>query len=327
MPQNDEFLYNLRNANPIETVMGGYVNVIRRGRNYVCSCPFHSEKTPSCTIFTDTQNFYCFGCGAGGDVITFIMKIENLTFPEAVKLLAQRAGLEVPAYGNKDSGYAKRKTRIYEMNRIAANFYYTNLFKGKDKAGLQYFANRKLTPQTIKKYGLGYASDSWNELTDVLRSKGYSDDEMADAWLAGMKNGRTFDMFRMNDDGTTPYFTGEGDAAWFGDNACRFGFIVRYPEGKDEATGEKARTYTYRYVGAPHASYMHENGLCFEEYIAEVKTHTKDDPLTVAVDGVVSLIYYVPASEEGDTDVTVPKDKEYTVSGNNFDGFIVTVKK
>ena len=77
------------------------------------------------------------------------------------------------------SGYAKRKTRIYEMNRIAANFYYTNLFKGKDKAGLQYFANRKLTPQTIKKYGLGYASDSWNELTDVLRSKGYSDEEMA----------------------------------------------------------------------------------------------------------------------------------------------------
>ncbi|MBP5378085.1 MAG: DNA primase [Ruminococcus sp.] len=196
MPQNDEFLYNLRNANPIETVMGGYVNVIRRGRNYVCSCPFHSEKTPSCTIFTDTQNFYCFGCGAGGDVITFIMKIENLTFPEAVKLLAQRAGMEVPEYGNRDNGYAKRKTRIYEMNRIAANFFYTNLFKGNDKTGLQYFANRKLTPQTIKKYGLGYASDSWNELTNVLRSKGYSDEEMADAWLAGMRNGRTFDMFR-----------------------------------------------------------------------------------------------------------------------------------
>ena len=196
MPQNDEFLYNLRNANPIETVMGGYVNMIRRGRNYVCSCPFHSEKTPSCTVFTDTQNFYCFGCGAGGDVITFIMKIENLTFPEAVKLLAQRSGMEVPSFGNKDSGYAKRKTRIYEMNRIAANFYYTNLIKGADKTGLSYFANRKLTPQTIKKYGLGYASDSWNELTDVLRSKGYSDEEMADAWLAGHKNGRTFDMFR-----------------------------------------------------------------------------------------------------------------------------------
>ena len=196
MPVNDEFLYNLRNANPIETVMGSYVNLIRRGRNYVCSCPFHSEKTPSCTIFTDTQNFYCFGCGAGGDVITFTMKIEKLTFSEAVKLLAQRSGMEVPAFGNKDSGYAKRKTRIYEMNRIAANYFYTNLIKGSDKTGLQYFANRKLTPQTIKKYGLGYASDSWNALTDLLKSKGYSDEEMADAWLAGMKNGRTFDMFR-----------------------------------------------------------------------------------------------------------------------------------
>ena len=139
--------------------------------------------------------------------------------------------------------------------------------------------------------------------------------------------GRTFDMFRMNDDGTTPYFRAEGDCAWFADNACKYGFIVRYPEGKDEATGEKARTYTYRYVGAPHASYMHENGLCLEEYIAELKNHTKDDPLVSAVDGTVSLIYFVPASEEGDTDVTVPKDKEYTVSGNNSDGFIVTVKK
>ncbi|WP_019678080.1 DNA primase [Ruminococcus flavefaciens] len=196
MPQNDEFLYNLRNANPIETVMGGYVNLTRRGRNYVCSCPFHSEKTPSCTIFTDTQSFYCFGCGAGGDVITFTMKIENLDFSEAVKLLAQRSGMEVPEYGNKDNGYAKRKTRIYEMNRIAANFFYTNLFKGSDKTGLQYFANRKLSPQTIKKYGLGYAPDSWNALTDHLRSKGYSDDEITDAWLAGSRNGRIFDMFR-----------------------------------------------------------------------------------------------------------------------------------
>ena len=196
MPQNDEFLYNLRNANPIETVMGGYVNLIRRGRNYVCSCPFHSEKTPSCTIFTDTQSFYCFGCGAGGDVITFVMKAENLDFQEAVKLLAQRSGMEVPEYGNKDSGFAKRKTRIYEMNRIAANHFYTNLFKGPDKTGLQYFADRKLTPQTIKKYGLGYAPDSWNDLTDLLKSKGYSDDEITDAWLGGQKNGRTFDMFR-----------------------------------------------------------------------------------------------------------------------------------
>ena len=197
MPRNDEFLYMLRNANPIETVMGSYVQLIRRGRNYVCSCPFHSEKTPSCTVFTDTQSFYCFGCGAGGDVITFTMKIENLDFTEAVKLLAQRSGLEVPQSSSANSRLAQRKTRIYEMNRIAANFFYTNLLKGKDKSGLQYFAERKLSPQTVKKYGLGYASDSWDELTKLLSSKGYSDDEIIDAWLGGRsKKGTVFDMFR-----------------------------------------------------------------------------------------------------------------------------------
>lgn len=198
MPRYDEFLYRLRSANPIETVMGAYVHLIRRGRNYVCSCPFHSEKTPSCTIFTDNQSFYCFGCGAGGDVITFTMKIENLGFMEAVRLLAQRSGLEVPENNGADSKIAHRKTRIYEMNRLAANFFYTNLIKGADKSGLHYFAKRKLSPATIKKYGLGYASDSWNELSSYLRSKGYSDDEIIDAWLGGrsQKSGKSYDMFR-----------------------------------------------------------------------------------------------------------------------------------
>ncbi|MBR4626674.1 MAG: DNA primase [Ruminococcus sp.] len=198
MPRNDEFLYRLRNANTIESVMGGYVQLIRRGRNYVCSCPFHSEKTPSCTVFTDTQNFYCFGCGTGGDVITFIMKIENLDFKEAVKLLAQRSGMEVPAYNSADSRLAQRKTRIYEMNRIAANYFYTNLVKGQDKSGLKYFYDRKLSPAVIKKYGLGYAPDSWHDLSDLLRSKGYTDDEIIDAWLGGrsQKTGKSYDMFR-----------------------------------------------------------------------------------------------------------------------------------
>lgn len=197
MKTNDEFLYRLRTANPIDTVMGAYVNIIRRGRNYICSCPFHSEKTPSCTVFTDTQSFYCFGCGAGGDVITFIMKIENLDFTEAVKLLAQRSGMEIPKENSRDSQLAKQKTRIYEMNRLAANFFYTQLIKGSDKSGLRYFADRKLSPQTIKKYGLGYAPDSWKTLTDMLRSKGYSDDEITDAWLGSRsKKGNIFDIFR-----------------------------------------------------------------------------------------------------------------------------------
>ena len=198
MAQNDEFIFALRNANPIETVISSYIQIKRRGRNYVCNCPFHSEKTPSFTVFPDTQSFYCFGCGAGGDVITFIMKSENLDFMEAVKLLAQRSGMEVPERNDRDSKSAKRRTRIYEMNRIAANYFHHNLVKGNDKSGLQYLFNRRLAPETVKKFGLGYSSNSWNELTNILGSKGYSDDEIIDAWLGGrsQKSGKIFDMFR-----------------------------------------------------------------------------------------------------------------------------------
>ncbi|MCM1507078.1 MAG: DNA primase [Ruminococcus flavefaciens] len=197
MPKNDEFLDTLRRANPIETVIGSYVQIKRQGRNYLCSCPFHSEKTPSCTVFPDTQTFYCFGCGAGGDVITFTMKIENLDFMETLKLLAQRSGIEMPVYSGNNQN-SQRRTRIYEMNRLSANFFYSNLVKGNDKSGLAYFAERHITPQTIKKYGLGYAPDSWDTLVKFLESKGYSEEEIIDAWIGGrsQKTGNMFDMFR-----------------------------------------------------------------------------------------------------------------------------------
>lgn len=198
MAINDEFIYSLRQANPIEDVIRSYVSLKRSGsRNFVCSCPFHSEKSPSCTVFVDTQSFYCFGCQAGGDVISFIMKIENLTFMEAVKLLAERAGMEIPDSDSYSDKLSQRRTRIYEMNRLAANHFYKNLVSGPDKSGLEYFKQRCLRPETIKKYGLGYSLDSWSDLTDYLRSKGYTDDEMVDAWLAGRnRNGKLFDMFR-----------------------------------------------------------------------------------------------------------------------------------
>lgn len=198
MPQkNDEFLDALHRANPIETIMGSYVQLKKSGKNYLCSCPFHSEKTPSCTVFTDTQTFHCFGCGAGGDVISFVMQIENLSFIEATRLLAQRSGIEIPAYSG-NSQNSQRRTRIYEMNRISANFFYLNLINGQDKSGLKYFSDRRISPQTIKKYGLGYAPNSWDTLINFLHSKGYSDDEISDAWLGGrsQKTGSMFDMFR-----------------------------------------------------------------------------------------------------------------------------------
>lgn len=198
MARNDEFILALRNANPIDTTINSYVQLKKRGRTFVCNCPFHSEKTPSFTVFPDTQSFYCFGCGAGGDVITFVMKAENLDFLEAVKLLAERSGMEVPNRNDRSSDNSQLRTKIYEMNRLAANFFYKNLVSGKDRAGLNYFIERQLSPHTIKKYGLGFASNSWDELCRMLSSKGYSENEIADAWLGGrsQKTGKLYDMFR-----------------------------------------------------------------------------------------------------------------------------------
>lgn len=119
----ESFLQQLKLSCDIESVISSYVTVKRQGRNRACLCPFHSEKTPSMVIYNDTQSFYCFGCGAGGDVITFIMKIENLDYIEAVRFLADRAGMQMPETGVDDSA-AKLKMRILEMNREAARFFH-----------------------------------------------------------------------------------------------------------------------------------------------------------------------------------------------------------
>ncbi len=194
---SEEFIYRLREANDITSAFGMYVTLKKRGRTHVCNCPFHSEKTPSCTVFPDTQSFYCFGCGAGGDVITFTMKMENLSYIEAVRLLAQRSGMELPTENPEEARNARRKVRCLEINREAANFFYKQLISGNDKRGLQYFAERKLQPQIIKKYGLGFAPDDWNQLRDHLRAKGYRDKEMVTAGVCQQsQKGSVYDNFR-----------------------------------------------------------------------------------------------------------------------------------
>ena len=196
MTYSDDFLEQLRAACPMETIAGNYVNLIRRGRHYVCNCPFHSEKSPSCTIFPDTQSFYCFGCGAGGDVITWVRRMENLEFTDAVKQLAEKSGLQVPNDREADRR-AQLRTRIFAINRETANFYFRNLIAGNDKRGLQYFVSRQLKPETIKKYGLGYAPDSWNTLTDHLLKKGFTEEELLAANVAHRSGkGNLYDAFR-----------------------------------------------------------------------------------------------------------------------------------
>jgi len=194
---SEDFMYRLRESNDIVSAFGMYVTLKKRGRTHVCNCPFHSEKTPSCTVYPDTQSFYCFGCGAGGDVITFTMKMENLSYMEAVRMLAQRCGMELPTQNADEAKTAKRRVRCLEINREAANFFYKQLISGQDKRGLHYFAERKLSPAIIKKYGLGYAPDDWNMLRDHLRGLGYSDEELVTAGVCQQaQSGKVYDNFR-----------------------------------------------------------------------------------------------------------------------------------
>lgn len=196
LPQ--EFLYQLKAANPIEQVMGGYVRLVRSGTTLKCQCPFHSEKTPSCVVYANTQDphFYCFGCHTGGDVITFLMKIENIGYMDAVQMLAERAGLQVPKE-QRDNGEARRRMRLLELNRDAARYYFSQL-TGSDKRGLVYLRDRQLSAETVKKFGLGYAGDGWEGLTRAMQQKGYTEDELitANLCIRSDKNGRLRDRFR-----------------------------------------------------------------------------------------------------------------------------------
>lgn len=177
--------------------MGQYVTLQRAGRTLKCCCPFHADSTPSCTVYTDTESFYCFGCQVGGDVVSFIMRISNLSYIEAVRLLAERAGIPMPEDVQRGDDFTRRKQRIFEMNKKAAKFFFDNLRGEKGLAARQYLLKRGLTKETITKYGIGFASTSWTTLRDYMRSEGYTDDELIDAGLIARssKSGGTYDFF------------------------------------------------------------------------------------------------------------------------------------
>lgn len=193
----DSFIQELNAKNDIESVVSSYVPMKRRGRNLVGLCPFHGEKTPSFNLYPETNSFYCFGCGAGGDVITFIRKIENLSYIDAVKFLADRSGMTMPEQSYNDTT-AKQRMRILEANREAARLFHAYLYSQEGRVGLDYYHSRGYTDSTIKHFGLGYAPQSFDFLRSELRKKGFHDEELVLAWLcARSKNGRgIYDIFR-----------------------------------------------------------------------------------------------------------------------------------
>lgn len=192
-----EYIQEVARRNDIEELIGQYVHLRRRGRTLTGLCPFHNEKTPSFTVYPDTQSFYCFGCGAAGDAITFVRKINNLGYVEAVKQLAARAGMPMPEEDDKES---RQRSRMLEMNRCAARYFYEQLNARTPQAAeaRRYWKEKRgLSDAAIRRFGLGYAPDEFGGLLHYLRRRGFSDSEVEDAGLAkrSMK-GNLYDLFR-----------------------------------------------------------------------------------------------------------------------------------
>ncbi len=199
MRLSDAFLEQLRANTDIESVISPYVNLRRRGKNLVGLCPFHNEKTPSFTVYPENGSFYCFGCGVGGDVITFVRRMENLDYMEAVKQLADRAGMALPEDGYDDT-LAKKRTAVLAANRAAAKFFHSQLFTEQGRQALDYFLDRGLAPETIRHFGLGFAPNDWRTLKRHLNEQGFDDVllESANLLRRSDKNGKVsyYDNFR-----------------------------------------------------------------------------------------------------------------------------------
>ena len=212
-----ELVEDIRARNDVVEFIGSYVNLKRAGSNFGGLCPFHNEKTPSFTVFPATQSFYCFGCGAGGDVITFAMRSENLDYPGAVELLAKRAGITVTADEREEQGGVKR-SRIYEMNLAAAKYFRACLFDEKlGREGMDYLVNKRKLPQiVIKRFGLGFAPNDFGALTNHMKKLGFTDEELIVGFLCGksQKTGRPFDYFRNRV--IFPIISTSGDIIGFG---------------------------------------------------------------------------------------------------------------
>ena len=189
------FIDELIARNPIEDVVGQYVTLRRSGANMFGLCPFHGEKTASFSVAPDKGIYYCFGCHKGGGPINFMMELEGLSYPDAVRNLAQRAGMEVPEDEQYQSRY-RQQERLWALMKESARYFHSQLYSPAGAEGLAYAQKRGLPKNIITKFGLGFAPDSWNGLTDTLRAKGYTDREMQDAGMVSEKNGRIFDRFR-----------------------------------------------------------------------------------------------------------------------------------
>ena len=261
----EQFIDELVARSDIADVVSSYVHLTKKGSNLWGLCPFHNEKTPSFSVSQDKQIYHCFGCGKGGGVISFIMEMENLSFPDAVRLLAQRAGLEVPDTGTDEAG-RKKRARVLEANKQAARFYYEYLNSPGGQRVRDYIAQRQISHRFAVRFGLGAAPDGWDGLTKALSAQGFSKMELIDAGLAvAGKNGGVYDKFRARL--MLPVIDVRGEVV---------GFTSRILPGEEGA----------KYLNTPETTVFHKGRLIYALNLAK---NTKR-PNLVLVEGNIDVI-------------------------------------
>ncbi|UZQ82149.1 DNA primase [Thermoanaerobacter sp. RKWS2] len=198
MAYSREMIEKVIEANDIVDVISEYVELKKAGKEFKGLCPFHREKTPSFMVSQEKQVYHCFGCNASGNVVTFIMDIENLTFKEAIEFLADRVGITLEESQLSDQEYRRKKLidEIYKINKLAAMYFYNKLFSEEGRQALAYIRKRGLTEATIKKFGIGYSPPQGNGLLNFLKEKGYTESFLVKAGLLSQKNNRYYDRFR-----------------------------------------------------------------------------------------------------------------------------------
>ena len=198
MPRySDEIIDEVRQTNDIVDIISQYVHLKRSGRNFFGLCPFHNEKSPSFSVSPDKQIFHCFGCGVGGNVFTFLTKIEGISFIEAVQTLAERSNIQLPAFENNvDSAKEELKSKVFKVNEFTAQYYHENLYKPESKIAQEYIKKRKLTNETLKAFRLGF-SGKFDELYKALKKEGFNDPEILESGLVNRNdNGKYIDRYR-----------------------------------------------------------------------------------------------------------------------------------
>lgn len=198
MPRySDEIIEEVRQTNDIVDIISQYVHLKRSGRNFFGLCPFHNEKSPSFSVSPDKQIFHCFGCGVGGNVFTFLTKIEGISFVEAVQTLAERSNIQLPTLTNNvDSAREELKAKVFKVNEFTAQYYHENLYKPESKIAQEYIKKRRLSNETLKSFRLGF-SGKFDELYQALKKEGFKDPEILESGLVNRNdNGRYIDRYR-----------------------------------------------------------------------------------------------------------------------------------